>query len=108
VEGDIRDVPTALGLSAYRIVQEALTNVVKHAGRAAHVEVMVRRTRHELVLEITDDGASVASKTSIMPGGNGLIGMGERVALFGGRLWTGPRRGGGFAVRAEIPLDAQR
>ena len=83
-EGDLRDVPTALSVSAYRILQEALTNVDKHAGRSARAEVTVRCD-----IEVTDAG----------PAGR------EHVALFGGRLTTGPRRGGGYGVRAEIPLE---
>ena len=103
-EGDLREVPTALSVSAYRILQEALTNVVKHAGRPARAEVTVRCDRDQLVVEVTDAGPA-AVPASRMPGGNGLIGMRERVALFGGRLTTGPRRGGGYGVRAEIPLE---
>ena len=105
VEGDLKDLPTALGLSAYRILQEALTNVLRHAGRWARAEVVVRRTQHKLVLEVADDGRGVASEASKVAGGHGLIGMRERVALFGGRMSTGPRRSGGFLVRAEIPLE---
>jgi signal transduction histidine kinase len=105
VEGDLQGLPTAVGLSAYRIVQEALTNVLKHAGRWARAEIAVRRTSDELVLEIADDGRGIASGPSSVPGGNGLIGMRERVALFGGRISTGPRRGGGFLVSAQIPLE---
>jgi signal transduction histidine kinase len=105
VEGDLEDLPTALGLSAYRILQEGLTNVVKHAGRQARSEVVVRRTPGELVLEIADDGRGIPVDKSRMPGGHGLIGMRERVAVFGGRMSMGPRRGGGFCVRIEIPLE---
>jgi signal transduction histidine kinase len=105
VEGDLQDLPTALGLSAYRILQEGLTNVLKHAGCWARAEVVVRRTQDELVLEIADDGRGVASEAASVRGGHGLIGMRERVALFGGRMSTGPRRGGGFFVRTEIPLE---
>jgi signal transduction histidine kinase len=105
VEGDLGDLPTALGLSAYRILQEGLTNVLKHAGRWARAEVVVRRTQHQLMLEVADDGRGAPSEASKVVGGNGLIGMRERVALFGGRMSAGPRRGGGFFVRTEIPLD---
>ena len=105
VEGDLQDLPTALGLSAYRILQEALTNVIKHAGRQARSEVLVRRTPGELVMEIADDGRGVPAGRSRMPGGHGLIGMRERVAVFGGRMTMGPRREGGFSVRIEIPLE---
>ena len=104
-QGDLRAVPTALHVSAFRIVQEALTNVMKHAGRPARADVTIRCDHDRLVLEVTDDGPSVAASSPSVPGGNGLIGMRERVALFGGRLTTGPRGDGGFAVRAEIPLE---
>jgi signal transduction histidine kinase len=105
VEGDLQDLPTALGLSAYRILQEGLTNVLKHAGRWARAEVVVRRTQDQLVLEVADDGRGASSEGSKVVGGHGLIGMRERVALFGGQMSSGPRRGGGFLVRNEIPLD---
>lgn len=105
VEGDLQDLPAALGLSAYRILQEGLTNVLKHAGDWARAEVIVRRTQDELVLEIADDGRGAASEASKVPGGHGLIGMRERVSLFGGQMSAGPRRGGGFVVRAEIPVE---
>jgi len=105
VEGDLGGLPTAVGLSAYRIVQEALTNVLKHAGRWARAEIAVRCADGDLVLEIADDGRGIASRPSSVPGGNGLIGMRERVALFGGQMYTGPRGGGGFLVRAQIPLE---
>jgi signal transduction histidine kinase len=108
VEGDLQDLPTALALSAYRILQEGLTNVLKHAGRWAHAEVVVLRTHDELVLEVADDGRGVVSEASNVTGGHGLIGMRERVALFEGRMSTGPRRGGGFFVRTEIPLERGR
>jgi signal transduction histidine kinase len=102
VEGDERPLPRGLDLSAYRIVQEALTNVVKHAG-ADRATVRVRYGRRRLELEIVDYGAGA---DSIVPsGGNGLIGMRERAALFGGELYAGPADGGGFEVRARLPLD---
>ncbi|MGH2828673.1 MAG: sensor histidine kinase, partial [Actinomycetota bacterium] len=105
VEGDLQDLPTALGLSAYRILQEGLTNVVKHAGRRARSEIAIRRTPRELVLEIADDGRGILAGNPSTPGGHGLIGMRERVAVFGGRMSTGPSPGGGFCVRVEIPLE---
>jgi signal transduction histidine kinase len=108
-EGDLGALPTALNMSGFRIVQEALTNVVKHAGRPVRADVTIRCDRDRLVLEVADDGPGAAASSASVPGGNGLIGIRERVALFGGRLMTGPRRDGGFAVRAEIPLEhAQR
>jgi signal transduction histidine kinase len=108
VEGDLQDVATAVGLSGYRILQEALTNVLKHAGRLARAEVSIRRTRNELMVQVVDDGGGVASDGAKVAGGHGLIGMRERVALFGGRMSTGPRPDGGFFVRTEIPLEHSR
>jgi signal transduction histidine kinase len=88
-------------LSAFRIIQEALTNALKHAGQA-QAEVRVRYRADSLELEIVDDGAE-ASKSTI-GGGQGLVGMRERVSLYGGRLDAGERPGGGFAVRVLLPV----
>jgi signal transduction histidine kinase len=119
--------PAAVGVSAYRIVQEALTNVLKHAG-PAHAEVTIGRTEDAVTIEVTDDGAGFdealvpagpalagsaqagsayagsAQAGSAQAGGRGLAGMRERVALFGGELRAGPKPGGGFAVRVRLPL----
>lgn len=100
VEGAPRPLPAAVDLSAYRIVQEALTNTLKHA-RAAHATVRVRYGP-ELDLEIRDDGAGGESNGA--NGGSGLIGMRERVAVLGGSVDTGPRPGGGYLVSARIPI----
>ena len=91
-----------LDLCAYRIVQEALTNVIKHAG-AASARVGVRFPPGRLDLEIVDDGRGGAVRNR---GGHGLVGMRERVALFGGQLQVGPEATRGFAVRAQLPLEA--
>jgi signal transduction histidine kinase len=101
VEGEARELPTSVELSAYRIVQEALTNTVKHA-EAARAEVRVRYRPEAVEVEIVDDGLGQAA-VSAGPGGHGLIGMRERVALHGGQLTAGPRPGGGYAVRATFP-----
>jgi signal transduction histidine kinase len=101
IEGQPRAIAPGIDLSAYRIVQEALTNTLKHAG-PARARVTVRYGDEELEIEITDDGAGVAVEAP--PGGHGLVGMRERVALFGGDLAAGRRRGGGYAVRAKLPL----
>ena len=101
IEGDERALPPGIDLSAYRIVQEALTNALKHAG-PARARVTVRYGESELGIEIADDGADAAAEASA--GGHGLVGMRERVAMFGGDLATGRRRGGGYAVRARLPL----
>ena len=102
VEGEPGDLPPGIDLAAYRIVQEALTNARKHGGPAP-THVAVRYQREELDLEIMNDGRASANGES---GGHGLIGMRERVALYGGELEAGPRAGGGFAVRARLPLGA--
>src|SRR6185312_16969449 len=95
--------PRALDLSAYRIGQEALTNVLKHAG-AGRAHVRVEQSGRRLDLEITDDGARPAAPVN--GSGHGLIGMQERVALFGGTFDAGARPEGGFAVRARLPIEA--
>ena len=101
IEGDERPIPPGIDLSAYRIVQEALTNALKHAG-PANARVTVRYGERELDIEIADDGAGSAEAAPA--GGHGLVGMRERVALFGGDLATGRQSGGGYAVRARLPL----
>jgi signal transduction histidine kinase len=100
VDGDCHDLPPALQLNAYRIVQEALTNVLKHAG-PAQARVRVGRRDGQLVVEVRDDGSGHAVPDGV---GHGLVGMRERVALFGGEFRAGPRPEGGFAVQAMLPL----
>ncbi len=90
-----------VGLAGYRIVQEALTNALKHAG-PARAWVTVRYEPDALVLEIADDGRGAAGDGG--GGGHGLVGMRERVTLYGGEFAAGPRAEGGFAVRARLPL----
>jgi signal transduction histidine kinase len=125
VEGEPRPLPAGIDLSAYRIVQEALTNSLKHAG-PARARVRVRYGHDALEVQVTDDGLGGRGAggdggglvvVTIGPGGalelpgrgsdggNGLIGMRERVALFGGTLETGPRPDGGYRVAARLPLD---
>jgi signal transduction histidine kinase len=101
VEGEPLQLPPGVDLSAYRIVQEALTNTLKHAGQA-EAEVVVRYGASELELEVVDNGSGGAA--SVNGPGHGLIGMRERVALYGGELVTGTRNSGGYAVRARLPL----
>jgi len=101
VEGEPRELPQSVDLSAYRIVQEALTNVVKHAGRA-HTTVTLGYRPDALELTIADTGDTPPRETA---GGHGLVGMRERAALFGGTLSAGPRDGHGFEVRASLPYD---
>ena len=105
VEGSLDGLPAGVGLSAYRIVQEALTNVRKHGGPGASAVVAAARGERELTVEIADRGRG-ASALAPSTDGLGLLGMRERVAACGGRLETGPRPGGGWIVRARFPLDA--
>jgi signal transduction histidine kinase len=102
VEGTPRPLGQALDLSAFRIVQEALTNAVRHAGPAS-ANVVIRYAGNALELEITDTGTGQGPART---GGHGLIGMRERVAMFGGSLIAEPASAGGFAVRACLPLPA--
>ena len=101
VEGEPRALPVGLELSAYRIVQEALTNALKHAGEA-RAGVVVRYRDDSLELEVVDDGAGAHAE--IASGGHGLVGMRERVALYGGRFEAGRRPAGGFTVRVLLPI----
>jgi signal transduction histidine kinase len=103
VEGEPEPLPAGVDLSAYRIVQEALTNALKHAGPARAL-VRVRYRRDELELEILDDGPGPAADATNGAGGHGLIGMRERVSMFGGDLAAGERSGGGYSVHARLPL----
>ena len=100
VERGPEPLPPSVDLSAYRIVQEALTNTLKHAG-ATKARVEVRETGDTLEIDVVDDGQGAVTVTP----GNGIIGMRERAALFGGHLSAGPAAGGGFAVRARIPVQ---
>jgi signal transduction histidine kinase len=104
VEGEQRRVSPTVDVSAYRIVQEALTNTLKHAG-ASHADVCLRYRPGALELEITDDGLG-GDTASDGPGGLGLIGMRERAGLHGGRLSAGPAAAGGYAVRVTLLTPA--
>jgi len=104
VEGEPVRLPPGIDLSAYRIVQEALTNTLKHAG-PAESEVTIRYDRSTLELEILDNGTGAPVRVN--GSGHGLVGMRERVALYGGSLEAGARNGHGFAVRAWLPLIAE-
>ena len=101
-KGDLASVPDGVSLAAYRIVQEALTNVVRHASPAqAHVSLKIGDG--EVVLEVTDDGAGRAGAPAPASGGHGTIGMHERAVLYGGELVAGPRPEGGWRVAAHLP-----
>ena len=105
VEGGPRPLPSSVDLSAYRLLQEALTNVSRHAG-PAQVRVQVTYAPDALLLDVVDDGVGAAGRSE--PGGHGLVAMRERVALVGGTLDVGPRDGGGWAVSARLPAAAEQ
>jgi signal transduction histidine kinase len=102
IDGSLAALPAIVGVSVYRIVQEALTNVLKHAG-PARAEVTIGCAQDLVTIEVTDNGAGQHGDGPA-GGGHGLAGMRERAAVFGGELTAGPRPGGGFAVRARLPL----
>jgi len=104
--GHQRPLAPGVELAAYRIVQEALTNVRKHAGNAAAASVHISFEPEVLTVEVTDDGRGAATALSAVGAGNGLIGMRERVEIYGGQFSSGPRDGGGYAVRATLPVTA--
>ncbi|MGH3320376.1 MAG: sensor histidine kinase [Streptosporangiaceae bacterium] len=106
VAGERADVPASVDLAAYRIAQESLTNVLRHAGDAT-AAVWVHYDPHEILLEITDNGTG-QSGDGVGPGGHGIPGMRERAAAVGGTLEAGPRQEGGFCVRARLPLGEER
>lgn len=111
VEGPAESVHAGVQLSAYRVVQEALTNVIKHAGKPTRVDVTVRNLPGSLTVEVSDDGRGLAARpsgdgtdgSSANGSGHGLIGMRERVELWGGELSVGPAPGGGYRVKALLP-----
>jgi signal transduction histidine kinase len=109
IEGACRALSPTVDLSAYRIAQEALTNVVRHAG-AARAEITLRYGPAQVELRVEDDGGTpprtAGTVTTAGADGHGLVGMRERVALFGGSLETHPRRDGpGYVVHAVLPLE---
>jgi signal transduction histidine kinase len=100
VEGDPQPLPAGVDLTAYRLVQEGLTNALKHA-RAERAQVVVRYGDGDLEVTVSDDGRGAGSGDG---GGHGLVGMRERVAVFGGELEAGPRAEGGYRLRAKLPV----
>jgi signal transduction histidine kinase len=113
ISGEPRPLPSGVDATAYRIIQEALTNALKH-GDGVKAEVTVRYADHSLRVEVLNSGPSVLTGGSITPtrsatdpaaAGRGLFGLRQRVAVFGGELDARRRLGGGFRVRARIPLD---
>jgi signal transduction histidine kinase len=104
IEGDPAPLPPAIDLSAYRIVQEGLTNALKHA-RATTVDVAVRYRGDEVEIEVRDDGSGDSGADGL---GHGLVGIGERVKLYGGEMTAGPASGGGFVLSTRLPITGVR
>ena len=104
VEGEPRDLPPGVDLSAFRIVQEALTNTLTHAG-PARARVVLRYGAEDLELEVSDDGAGTGDGSV---SGYGLVGMRERVSVYGGELQSGRQPGGGYALRVRLPFHSSR
>jgi signal transduction histidine kinase len=108
LRGELDGLPAAVGLGLYRIVQEALTNTLKHAGPGARAMVRVQRVGGLVEVEVWDNGPVIAGATGTglgaVSGGNGLIGMRERASVLGGTLDAGPLPGGGWRVRATFPV----
>ena len=105
MEGESNDLPARVDLSAYRIVQEALTNVLKHAGPAAHAKVRLSKEDQAVVIEVFDDGQG---DTVLLGSGHGIVGMRERALLLGGSLDAGPDPSGGFRVAAKLPIEGEQ
>ena len=103
-EGEARRLPFAVDVAAFRIVQEALTNVTRHAGTAT-ATVRIAYGDAELTVQVDDDGRGPSPPGRAPRSGQGILGMRERAAALGGELQAGPRPGGGFRVRARLPLD---
>lgn len=105
VAGEPRELPPGVALNAYRIVQESLTNTLKHGGHGASATIALTYTDDGIRISVTDDGLGAASSLDRpAEGGHGLIGMRERVALLDGEFNAGPRPGGGYAVTARLPV----
>ena len=107
IEGEKREIPQIVDLSAYRILEEALTNVLKHAG-ATKAAINMNYQNNMLLLDITDNGHGTADDSKITSGGKGLIGMRERVNLLNGDFWAGNGPNGGYLVTVKLPLGEQR
>ena len=107
VAGTPRPLPAGIDLNAYRIIQESLTNTLKHGGPDVRAQVQLEFADRELGIEITDDGRGAAAEAlSTDDGGHGLLGMQERITLLDGEFSSGPRSGGGYRVAARIPVPA--
>jgi signal transduction histidine kinase len=104
LDGDRFPLPRAIDLSAYRIIQEGLTNALRHA-HASHADVTVHYSSNELQIEIRDDGRGTSTSDGL---GHGLVGMRERVKIYGGEMTTSTASGGGFVVNTRLPLSGER
>jgi signal transduction histidine kinase len=106
ISGGLHDLPPGLDLAVFRVVQEALTNVLKHAGKPK-TTVRLDLTGTELVVDIADSGPPIPAAAPVFPAGRGrgLLGLRERIAIYGGELDAGPRLGGGWRVTARLPVD---
>jgi signal transduction histidine kinase len=104
LDGDRFPLPRAIDLSAYRIIQEGLTNALKHAS-ASHADVTVHYGSNELQIEIRDDGRGTATTDGL---GHGLVGMRERVKIYGGEMTVGTSTGGGFVLSTRLPMSGER
>jgi signal transduction histidine kinase len=102
IDGDAIQLPAGVDLTAYRLVQEGLTNTLKHA-QATRAEVLVSYGEDHIEVTVTDDGTGVGNGDG---GGHGLVGMRERVSVYGGELDAGPQHGGGYRLRAKLPFEA--
>ncbi len=107
VSGDVRSLPLGVDLNAYRIIQESLTNTLKHGGPDVRATISIAYEPHSLAIEVNDDGRGAAAwDGSEDEPGQGLVGMHERAAILDGAVHTGPRPGGGYRVSAKIPIPS--
>jgi len=108
VTGDPSTLPAGVDLSAYRVIQESLTNTLRHGGPSARAKVQVECDGEQLTIEVTDDGYGAAESLVVSDGaGHGIVGMRERVAMLDGEFRAGPRPGGGYRVQAVLPIGEQ-
>ena len=106
VSGDERPLPPGLELTAYRVVQESLTNVLRHAGRPVRVDASIAYGERDLTISVVDDGLGAAASDATQGSGHGLLGMRERVEIYNGTFRAGPNPGGGFSVHVSLPIAA--
>lgn len=104
IDGDVAAIPDSVSVTGFRLIQEALTNVRRHAGSVGQVAIVLHVADSNVTIDVVDDGRGAGS----LPGadGFGIVGMRERVAAVGGTVSAGPRPGGGWRVRAHLPIDA--